>query len=50
MKQKKGFLRELERGPFGQADAAEFKNCEVRVYSASFIGKSTELEHVERVA
>lgn len=46
----KGFLRELERGPFGQEDATEFKNCEVRVYSAAFIGKSTELEHVERIA
>ena len=46
----KGFLRELERGPFAQVDATEFKNCEVRVYSAAFSGKSTELEHVERVA
>lgn len=46
----KGFLRELERGPFAQVDATEFKNCEVRVYSAAFSGKSTKLEHVERVA
>ena len=46
----KGFLRELERGPFAQVDATEFKNCEVRVYSAAFSGKATELEHVERVA
>ena len=46
----KGFLRELERGPFAQVDATEFKNCEVRVYSAAFSGKSTELEHVERIA
>jgi len=46
----KGFLRELERGPFGQVDATEFKNCEVRVYSAAFFRKSTELEHVERIA
>ena len=46
----KGFLRELERGPFGQINAAEFKNCEVRVYSAEFIGRSTDLERVERVA
>lgn len=28
----KGFLRELERGPFGNPDATEFDNCEVRVY------------------
>ena len=43
-------MRELERGPFAQVDATEFKNCEVRVYSAAFSGKSTELEHVKRVA
>lgn len=28
----KGFLRELERGPLGRTDAAEFDNCELRVY------------------
>lgn len=28
----KGYLRELERGPLGQADARLFTNCEVRVY------------------
>mmetsp|Transcript_52654 Transcript_52654/g.125800 ORF Transcript_52654/g.125800 Transcript_52654/m.125800 type:complete len:287 (-) Transcript_52654:139-999(-) len=29
----KGFLRELERGPLGRTEAAEFANCEVRVYN-----------------
>ena len=29
----KAFLRGLERGPFRQDDAVEFRNCEVRVYS-----------------
>lgn len=28
----KGYLRELERGPLGNADAELFQNCEVRVY------------------
>jgi len=28
----KGYLRELERGPLGYADAELFQNCEVRVY------------------
>lgn len=28
----KGYLRELERGPLGIAEAELFKNCEVRVY------------------
>ncbi len=28
----KGYLRELERGPLGHADADLFANCEVRVY------------------
>lgn len=46
----KGFLRELERGPFGQEDATEFANCEVRVYKAGFVGKSTDLQRVERIA
>lgn len=46
----KGFLRELERGPFGQEDATEFTNCEVRVYKAGFVGISTDLQHVERIA
>ncbi|CAE8694044.1 unnamed protein product, partial [Polarella glacialis] len=31
----KGFLRELEHGPFGRPDATEFGNCEVRVYDVT---------------
>jgi hypothetical protein len=27
----KGFLRLLEQGAFGQPDATEFRNCELRV-------------------
>jgi broad specificity phosphatase PhoE len=32
----KGFLREMERGPLGQPEAAEFSNCEVRVYEITW--------------
>mmetsp|Transcript_48248 Transcript_48248/g.136302 ORF Transcript_48248/g.136302 Transcript_48248/m.136302 type:complete len:259 (-) Transcript_48248:108-884(-) len=32
----KGFLRELERGPLGNPEAAEFGNCEVRVYEVEW--------------
>jgi len=46
----KGFLRELERGPFGNTDATEFANCEVRVYRASFIVNVLDVENAERVA
>jgi broad specificity phosphatase PhoE len=46
----KGFLRELERGTFGQEDAAEFSNCEVRVYQVTFNSESYILEAAERVA
>jgi len=31
----KGFLREIERGPFGQVAATEFGNAEVRAYEVS---------------
>jgi len=31
----KAFLRELERGPLGQAQAEEFGNSEVRVYDVT---------------
>lgn len=46
----KGFLRELERGPFGNADATEFSNCEVRVYQASFTAGGEDVEKAQRVA
>eukprot|EP00929_Paragymnodinium_shiwhaense_P050173 TRINITY_DN25287_c0_g1_i1.p1 TRINITY_DN25287_c0_g1~~TRINITY_DN25287_c0_g1_i1.p1 ORF type:complete len:1418 (-),score=248.97 TRINITY_DN25287_c0_g1_i1:25-4278(-) len=32
----KGFLREMERGPLGHPKAAEFANCEVRVYEVTW--------------
>ena len=32
----KGYLRELERGPLGNPDAAEFKNAEIRIYKITF--------------
>eukprot|EP00420_Gonyaulax_spinifera_P037587 CAMPEP_0197884042 /NCGR_PEP_ID=MMETSP1439-20131203/10647_1 /TAXON_ID=66791 /ORGANISM="Gonyaulax spinifera, Strain CCMP409" /LENGTH=320 /DNA_ID=CAMNT_0043503771 /DNA_START=17 /DNA_END=977 /DNA_ORIENTATION=+ len=38
----KGFLRELERGPFNRPDATEFRNCEVRVYDVE-LGAGDEL-------
>lgn len=47
----KAFLRELERGPFGNAAATEFANCEVRVYQASpFEAGARLVETAKRVA
>lgn len=46
----KGFLRELERGPFGNTDATEFANCEIRVYQASFTADARNVEMARRVA
>lgn len=43
----KGYLRELERGPFGQPDAAEFENGEIRVYRITMRNK--KLVRAERV-
>eukprot|EP00928_Gymnodinium_smaydae_P070790 TRINITY_DN5455_c0_g1_i1.p1 TRINITY_DN5455_c0_g1~~TRINITY_DN5455_c0_g1_i1.p1 ORF type:complete len:1216 (+),score=283.50 TRINITY_DN5455_c0_g1_i1:77-3724(+) len=37
----KGFLRELERGPLGRPDAAEFNNCEVRAYDLELLVDGT---------
>lgn len=44
----KAFLRELERGTFGQENATEFKNCEVRVYKVKC--ENYDLSDIERVA
>jgi len=44
----KAFLRELERGTFGQEDASEFSNCEVRVYKVNC--EHYDLGEIERVA
>lgn len=45
----KGYLRELERGPFGQPEAATFKNCEIRVYRLRMSRASGTLMTAERV-
>lgn len=44
----KAFLRELERGTFGNEDATEFSNCEVRVYKLKC--DNYDLTSVERIA
>lgn len=46
----KGYLRELERGPFGQQDATEFKNCEMRAYRVTFFSGTHYAQAIERVA
>jgi broad specificity phosphatase PhoE len=43
----KGYLRELERGPFGQPEAPLFDNCEVRVYRITM--RNQKLVKAERV-
>jgi broad specificity phosphatase PhoE len=45
----KGFLRSLEQGAFGQPDATEFQNCELRVYRITFSRGAKILDHVERL-
>lgn len=44
----KAFLRELERGTFGQEDATEFGNCEIRVYKVKC--ENYDLSDIERIA
>lgn len=44
----KGYLRELERGTLGQADAEEFDNGEIRVYRL-FLKSNHVLDKAERV-
>jgi broad specificity phosphatase PhoE len=44
----KGYLRELERGTLGQADAKEFDNAEIRVYRIH-LDSNRALEKAERV-
>jgi broad specificity phosphatase PhoE len=46
----KGYLRELERGPFRQEEASEFKNCEIRVYRVTLSYSTGALLKAERVA
>jgi broad specificity phosphatase PhoE len=45
----KGYLRELERGPFGQPEATQFKNCEIRVYRVTLSNATGTLKTAERV-
>lgn len=45
----KGYLRELERGPLGQTDAVEFKNCEIRAYEVMVSLADDRLVRAERV-
>ncbi|KAG7374693.1 histidine phosphatase superfamily protein [Nitzschia inconspicua] len=44
----KGYLRELERGPFGHPEATQFDNCEIRVYRITMQG--SKLIRAERVS
>jgi broad specificity phosphatase PhoE len=44
----KGYLRELERGPFGNPSAKEFNNCEIRVYQVR-VHKDKSLDVAHRV-
>jgi broad specificity phosphatase PhoE len=49
----KGFLRGLERGPFGQPDAAEFSNGQCKVYRVTTVldnhTNHTTVEDIERL-
>ena len=45
----KGYLRELERGPFDDPSAKEFKNCEIRVYQVK-LNDDKSLDHARRIA
>ncbi|VEU44273.1 unnamed protein product [Pseudo-nitzschia multistriata] len=45
----KGYLRELERGPLGQTDATEFKNCEIRTYKVTVSLADHRLIEAERL-
>mmetsp|Transcript_31666 Transcript_31666/g.76839 ORF Transcript_31666/g.76839 Transcript_31666/m.76839 type:complete len:175 (+) Transcript_31666:550-1074(+) len=45
----KGWLRELERGPFGQPDATLFRNCEVRFYTVTIAADDDSLVDATRI-
>lgn len=45
----KGYLRALERSVFGQKDAKEFGNCEIRVYKIELDTECTSVESAVRV-
>ncbi|KAL3939043.1 MAG: hypothetical protein SGBAC_006169 [Bacillariaceae sp.] len=45
----KAYLRELERGPFGNPEAAEFKNGEIRVYKIRLHPETEYIEQADRI-
>jgi broad specificity phosphatase PhoE len=45
----KAYLRELERGPFGNPESPEFKNGEIRVYKIRLHPETKFIEHAERI-
>ena len=45
----KAYLRELERGPFGDPDAVEFNNGEIRVYKIRLHPETEFIEHADRI-
>jgi len=45
----KGYLRELERGPFGQPNASEFGNCEIRAYQVTLNREERTIESATRL-
>lgn len=46
----KGYLRELERGPFGNPSSPEFKNCEIRVYRVRVHPGIESIDYARRIA
>jgi len=45
----KAYLRELERGPFGDPDSPEFKNGEIRVYKIRLHPETESIELADRI-
>ncbi|CAJ1943573.1 unnamed protein product [Cylindrotheca closterium] len=45
----KAYLRELERGPFGNPESPEFKNGEIRVYKIRLHPETEFIEHASRI-
>jgi broad specificity phosphatase PhoE len=45
----KGYLRSLEKSVFGQTDAEEFDNCEIRVYRLNLDGQTLIPDSIERL-
>jgi broad specificity phosphatase PhoE len=45
----KGYLRELERGPFENPSSPEFQNCEIRVYQIRFHPDNDSVDYARRI-